>query len=531
MLTCIHAGAQTIEDALNFSKNDYYGTARSMALGNAMTAIGSDLGSIAINPAGAAVATYSQVAITPGLSISSNKANFHDAQSAEATKTGKTIFTLPNVAGNFVFGTGRLTGVRCFSIGFVANMSNNFNNSWNHYGDVATSYAGNIANFARYDGLTALDMEKYGDADWIATMAYKAGAITRPAGTADDYWAGITEDYSLVHEGGTVYDVLTSNPVNLQYSHLTRGNKMDYILNMAMNISDLIFLGANIGIQSYSYSMEDYLHERAINGVAYSQRFASLRHSYSYSSSASGIYAKFGILATPVAGLRLGAAFTTPTAMSIKERWFNDMDVAVKKDDSGDGIINTASSTPESSESYRVKSPLRFNVGAAYTFAHFAMVSLDYEYVNYSQVTFMDNNHSAITYFRDLNDTIKGTYDVGDTDRNYDFLGVAHCLRAGIEIKPVDIIAIRAGYILETSGRRFYDNNRAFSDKAKTHVYSFGLGYDSPRSIFCDITCRIKNNPKNATMLYSDYHDEYFSPRVIDKQILTTVVATVGWRF
>ena len=64
------ADAQGLEDAVRYSQNDYFGTARSMALGNAMTALGGDLGSIGINPAGSAVASYGQLTITPGLSIS-----------------------------------------------------------------------------------------------------------------------------------------------------------------------------------------------------------------------------------------------------------------------------------------------------------------------------------------------------------------------------------------------------------------------------------------------------------------------------
>ena len=66
----VSAGAQNMYDAAFFSQNNYYGTARSMALGNAMTAVGGDLGSIGLNPAGSAVATYSQVSITPGVTIS-----------------------------------------------------------------------------------------------------------------------------------------------------------------------------------------------------------------------------------------------------------------------------------------------------------------------------------------------------------------------------------------------------------------------------------------------------------------------------
>ena len=48
----LQAGAQGWTDALNFSENDYLGTARSVGMGNAMTAVGGDLGSLTFNPAG-----------------------------------------------------------------------------------------------------------------------------------------------------------------------------------------------------------------------------------------------------------------------------------------------------------------------------------------------------------------------------------------------------------------------------------------------------------------------------------------------
>ena len=49
------ATAQNMYDAINISRNDYFGTARTVALGNAVTALGGDLGTISINPAGSAV--------------------------------------------------------------------------------------------------------------------------------------------------------------------------------------------------------------------------------------------------------------------------------------------------------------------------------------------------------------------------------------------------------------------------------------------------------------------------------------------
>ena len=53
--------AQTAYDAFLFSETNYEGTARTVAMGNAFTALGGDLGSISLNPAGSAVAKYSQV--------------------------------------------------------------------------------------------------------------------------------------------------------------------------------------------------------------------------------------------------------------------------------------------------------------------------------------------------------------------------------------------------------------------------------------------------------------------------------------
>ena len=72
MISAAAAYGQTAYDALTFSENNYEGTARTVAMGNAFTALGGDLGSIAINPAGSAVASYSQFAITPALTFSTS---------------------------------------------------------------------------------------------------------------------------------------------------------------------------------------------------------------------------------------------------------------------------------------------------------------------------------------------------------------------------------------------------------------------------------------------------------------------------
>ena len=70
------AGAQTAYDAMTFSENNYSGTARTIAMGNAFTALGGDLGSYGINPAGSAVNRYSQISFTPNLSSLSSSSEY-----------------------------------------------------------------------------------------------------------------------------------------------------------------------------------------------------------------------------------------------------------------------------------------------------------------------------------------------------------------------------------------------------------------------------------------------------------------------
>ena len=73
---CLGLQAQNVSDALRFSVNDYFGTARSIAMGNAFTALGGDIGSITINPAGSAVNNYSQISFSPALNIMGGKTEY-----------------------------------------------------------------------------------------------------------------------------------------------------------------------------------------------------------------------------------------------------------------------------------------------------------------------------------------------------------------------------------------------------------------------------------------------------------------------
>ena len=102
----VAAGAQTWQDALLFSENNYSGTARGVGMGNALTAIGGDAGSLTFNPAGSAVASYSQFEITPGVTFSLAQVGAADGMTYMADKR------------NTFFGAAKLPNV-----GFIINMN------------------------------------------------------------------------------------------------------------------------------------------------------------------------------------------------------------------------------------------------------------------------------------------------------------------------------------------------------------------------------------------------------------------------
>ena len=113
-MTAFSGFGQSAYDAWRFSQNEYEGTARSAAMGNAFTALGGDLGSITINPAGSAVAGYSQFTITPSITISSaTSEGVLPPGGTELTyfdkkyRSSELKFGIPNIGMTFHFDTGR----------------------------------------------------------------------------------------------------------------------------------------------------------------------------------------------------------------------------------------------------------------------------------------------------------------------------------------------------------------------------------------------------------------------------------------
>lgn len=531
--------AQTAYDALLFSENEYEGTARTMAMGNAFTALGGDLGSIGLNPAGSAVAGYSQLTLTPGFTITSNTAQgispYTDGSLPyfeKKMKSSMTNFNVPNVGITLNIETGRRTGLKNFTIGFVANKTASYDEDVFAKGmNETTSFMASMAYWATVDGFsgTALGRESaYNDFPWKQVIGYQSGMIS--TFNSDYEFLGATE---VAYEDG---DIELGGAIDQSFGKRVTGGKYDYALNAAANISDFLYIGATLGITTFDYSYSEYFKESAIDPynfeISYTDGattyFNEMRYSYKYDAIGNGYYGKIGVILTPGGGLRIGAAIQTPTINEISEGWEESGETSYE-----DREFDAAAESPRGEGGYRMISPGRANFGLAYTFGRFGVISADYEVCNYGKMKYSVEGYDR-DHFENENEIIRESFKS------------SHALRIGAEFKPVAEFAVRAGYGLTTNPETYQD-----APKLKSRNLSFGIGYNSKNSFFADLAVRRTVLANESIMPYDDYifaadengdilldkngnfviKDGGFAPLILNERSLWKVALTLGWRF
>lgn len=543
MTAAVCSYGQGAYEALLFSRNDYEGTARSVAMGNAFTALGGDLGAVSINPAGSAVAGYSQLTLTPSITFASSTANGNPLPGATSADYFEKQFRshayrggVPNVGLTYDFPTGRKSGIKNITFGFVMNQSNSWCEDVYANGTNAnTSFAAAAAVNAT-ENLAILNESnpdpRYTYQDYLSTDAYKIGipwkdvvgyrgGVFSQVGTSGEEFIGATE---ILFDNG---DIQQGGQVDQTYGRHVTGNKYDYIFNFGMNISDFIYVGANLGITSVSYDQNEYFKEAAVDkydfenvfidaeDVEHTTYFQDLTYRYSYSANGAGVYGKFGIIVTPGNGLRVGAAIQTPTALTITEKYLQSATTNFS-----DSQFSASAESPLGDYTYTITSPLLANFGVAYTLGKSGVFSADYEVADYSSMKYHIDRHEMsdgdVDYFESVNEEIRSSY------------GTAHMLRLGAELRPLSELAVRAGYNLTTS---------AMKDKNISQSLAFGLGYASKGSFFADLACRYSFASREYYMPYGDYQFDSngdivnYSPEILIKSSNWKLLLTLGWRF
>lgn len=499
-----NAYSQNAWDAYRYSQQYNEGTARSVAMGNATVALGGDIGAISINPAASGVYRFHEIVFTPSITVANSETDYLGTN----TEASKTRFGVPNFGYVGSFKTGRKGhGLINWNIAIAFNRTNNFTSRMSATGRTAeSSWLGSLAHNTGGIYAPEMDMNSMNDpfyssnASWSSILGWNTTLL--------DTLPDSPFDYIAATENINGYNIGVGGDLEQYYTKESIGNTSEAVINFGGNISNKLFFGVNIGIVSIWYKYKEVYSERAVNPSHFQTGFQSFAHFYNQSTSGTGVNLKAGLIYLPVKGLRLGASISTPTWMYLYEEWDESM-----VSDFSDGYMQEISS-PLGTYNYRLNTPFRWNVGAAYTLNQIAAISVDYERVNYSKMKLKDEDYDNV-------------FIVENEEINNNFKS-QNIIRAGAEIKAAPQFAIRAGYQYYSSGYKYND--------IKTHIGSIGFGYASPNGFFADVAYQQQMKKSEETFsLYDDITDNGAiiteAPQGINKYGNWKLLFSIGVRF
>ncbi len=465
--------AQYQTDALLFSQNFYEGSAKSVAMGGSLSAVGADLTNMATNPAGMALYRSGIAEFTPTLLVHSTDAVYNNNLRNELK------FTVP-VA----------------NIGFV---------------NVNTNSAGDWTQFSL--GISYNRTSEYSQ-DFVASGVNNTGSIL-------DYYvynANIYDDaiygdrWEPLREGEAYEVYLFDQDINGEYfSHVidegiygeTQRRAVSYYggageadFSLATAYKDVLFLGLTMGITSLNYSKEVFYTEENFtpvyrpdaDGNMVEANPASLQAYESLDTEGSGINFKFGFILKPSEFVRFGLAVHSPTFYQLHEYYETRMSSGFHVPDAN-GDTNYDTDWNLNEFDWNLRTPFRANAGLAFIvdqkqIGNFYTVpmtfSFGYEYVDYSRM-----------YLK--SDIIEENFDTENSyiDKNY---GEAHSFNFGTEFN-FGSIKLRGGYALYTSPDA---NVSDFTDDAVS-VYSGGLSFAWEHA-YIDLTYSLTQSDRKLYM-------------------------------
>lgn len=530
--------AQGEMDAFRFSHLDLNGSARSMSMGGAFGALGGDMSAMSHNPAGIGVYRSSEVQGTVDLKMSTMSSSWTGIN----TDKNKTNFGFDNFSYVGYFPTGKDAGVKSWNIGLSYNKIKDFNRQYRAVGSNLTSIADYAASRASYgvlnnngqlEGIPENELyaeNAYRAHQWLPVLGYGAGFFGNMYDQADGVYHSAFGDWN---QNKTQWNTYKPNETVLNISE--RGSISEYNFSVANNISDRIFLGATFAIEDIDYRMSSYHDEyfdyQGSNGNYYTDE---LKLDNVLETEGTGYSFNLGVIVRPVDMLRVGIAYNSPKWYRMTDYYYATAETYINGYDEPEMWDETPS---DDITEYKLRTPDRWIFSLAGIFGTSALLSLDYELVNYKSMSLSNRNGDKYVD----NDYIKDDY------------GVGHTVKIGGEYKVTPQFAVRAGYIWQPSPMKkvLTSSDREelteilpsgtvphYSVLKSTNHITVGIGYRFTPNFYMDLACIYRIQKEKLYPFSNMYHKEpeYHLDQVVstpaDVDAKTTRVAlTFGYKF
>lgn len=509
--------AQTIYDGVNFTSKDLNGTARFVGMGGAMGALGGDISTIGTNPAG--IGIYRSNDVMTSFSFSAN--------GKESKYAGKSInndnnnWSYDNIGFVFAAKIGNETPLRYVNFGFNYHKAKSFYSNMSMNGQlnltpdggvVSQSYqmanqANRMFDEGRVDIQTLYDDNKNLFADpnvgWLAALGYQ-GFV-----------------YEKFDNGQ--YDIINARPDAEFYSQ-ERGGIDQYDFNIAFNFNDRVYLGATVGVYDVNYNKFS----------RYAENFGDSQDYFLESTNkinGAGYDFKLGMIVRPFESspLRFGVAIHTPTfyKLTLTTQAYLNSQFWFDNEDGTETSVETEVDTywemddRDVSREFRLRTPWKYNFSLGYTVGRNLALGAEYEYQDYSSMSFGYPEGDEMLAENETTSMLKGV----------------NTFRVGAEYKVIPQFALRLGYNLSSA---FYTND-AFKNLPANSIntdtdynnskaisnYTLGIGYRGSL-LYADLAYQF-------TTYKSDFYAFHDPDGFLDKTKVSNtrsqVLVTLGMRF
>lgn len=532
--------AQTAIDAYQLSRNDFRGTARYMSMGGAFGALGGDLSTLNNNPGGIGVYRKSEVGFTLDIDMQSTTTS----SSLDNVKTSQTKVGVNN-AGYIGSYFTKSDIMPVFNWGFSYSRVSSFDRRYKGSLDMNGSLSNLIAGYTSAEGYTGDELAgtddnyAWGNAPLLSMIGYNSYVIN-PVGN--------TNQYNGLWDNNATYGVS-------DFDVEEKGYVDEYEITVGGNINNIVYWGLGVGISDILYSRATYYGEYLDmaklpiiqNGEPVSGPAATIGTDTGFDLNSykritgSGVNVKFGLIVKPINELRIGFAVHTPTWYNLTQ--IEDANIYSYYGYEYNSQDNTYSG-PTSVEAYspyvpadgydwKLKTPWRMIISAAGVIGSKAILSADYEYRPFQDMSakYRDGESADFT-----NDDIKSYYNA------------ANILRLGTEYRVTPNFSIRAGYIYEstpTTTEVRDGETEVFTSPYNTGVPGLTPSYtmdNSAQYITCGIGYRYKSfyadaayvhkSQKSVFSPYSEanpYTENPYTAEVKDSN--NKIVLSVGFKF
>ena len=378
----VSAFGQGSDDARIFAQTIYQGTAKSMALGGAMGAIGADMTAISINPAGMGVYRCNELTMSMGLADNSSRSTYYGNKESQQSKSNLNIPNIGYVSTKEKSNYGEL---RFTQFGIILNRTNDYNSiafasGFNPSSSLMDNYLDQIPDGYNPD---------YFRDDYPFTLS--------PA------WESFLID---VDDEGYFTSPVPQGKIQQEQTKSFKGRSEEWTFALSANYNERFFIGGSIGLDHIKLSGTKILTEYTTEASP-ETNFRKLDFTKDITSNAWGFNLKLGAIYYLTTWMRLGVSFHTPTVYSFDESRKTITEAYYKPNDYYNDYYYEPSRI--SDYNYDFRTPSKFIGSMAFIINHRGLIALDADVLNYGWARFDYEDYDYSFVNQEIKDTYKTT--------------------------------------------------------------------------------------------------------------------------